>query len=151
MRTEMILDRQVVPARFNIVEHVNGDFPTTPDTAIPQKDWLRLRNEGMDVRALGVIVCGDEDIAALEPVIHEATFVALRLPKFSDGRIYSHAYRIRTLWNYRGTILVYGDVLRDQLLYLSRVGINGFYMRSDQDLAASLSAFSLYSEFWQYR
>lgn len=151
MRTEMILDRQVVPARFLLVEQVEGDVALDPDTAVPQKEWLQIRAQGKTAGQLGVIVSGDEDISELEPFIQEASFVALRLPKFSDGRIYSHAFRIRTLWNYRGTMLVYGDVLRDQLLYLSRVGINAFYMRSDQDLRASLAAFSLYSEFWQYR
>ena len=51
---------------------------------------------------------------------------------------------------YDGTILAFGDVLRDQLLYMSRCGINGFYLRSDQDPQTCLAAFDLYTTHYQY-
>ncbi|MBT9557670.1 MAG: DUF934 domain-containing protein, partial [Myxococcales bacterium] len=49
-----------------------------------------------------------------------------------------------------GPIIAFGDVLRDQILYMSRVGINGFYMRDGQKLDESLAAFRLYSAYYQY-
>ena len=86
----------------------------------------------------------------LREVLGEVPVIALHIPKFTDGRCYTHARRIRHHWGYEGDVLVYGDVLRDQLVYLWRVGVNAFHMRQDQDLHASLGAFRLYSAFYQY-
>lgn len=147
---EMIFDGQVVPARFTVHEEFSPDFMPAPDTAIPMVAWLRLREAGVPLEGVGVVVRGDEDITPLQARLHELPVVALILPRFADGRIYSHAVRLRRLWGYTGTILVTGDVLRDQLLYLARSGVNAFVMREDQDLHASLAAFSLYTEHYQY-
>ena len=142
MSKEMILDKKVVPARF------------TPDPdagdPLPLEAWLQTRSEQGTAKTLGVLLEGDERIDALRPYLAEIPFVALHLPKWADGRIYSHARRLRELWKYDGIILAHGDVLRDQLLYMSRSGINAFYMREDQDLHASLAAFDLYTEHYQY-
>ena len=99
---------------------------------------------------MGVILEGDDDLTPLKPLLGHIPFVSLHLPKFTDGRIYSHASRLRRLWGYPGTIVVHGDVLRDQLIYLSRSGVNGFYMREDQDVKTCLAAFSLFTEYYQY-
>jgi len=142
MPKQMILDKEVVPASFNI--DPNGG------SALPLEEWLNAKANGKTVSNLGVLLEGDVPIDALQPFLDEVAFVALHLPKFTDGRIYSHARRLRTLWKYEGVILVHGDVLRDQLLYMSRSGINAFYMREDQDLDACLTAFELYTEHYQY-
>jgi uncharacterized protein (DUF934 family) len=143
----MIHDRQVRPARFALLLALPEGFTPVKDTAIPLADWLGLASSGEAGDA--VVVRGDEDIAPLEAHVSSLALVAFPLPKFSDGRIYSHIYRLRHLWGFRGDILVAGDVLRDQLLHLARVGANAFHMRPDQDLHASLSVFSLFTEHYQ--
>jgi uncharacterized protein (DUF934 family) len=142
MPSHMILDKAVVPARFNLDKGAGEALPLT--------EWLERNDKEGNTEKVGVIIEGDERIESLQPHLEHVPFVALHLPKWTDGRIYSHARRIRTLWAYEGVILVFGDVLRDQLLYMSRSGVNGFYMRDDQDLQASLAAFSLYTEHYQY-
>ena len=142
MSRQMILDQTIVPASF--------DLDPETGSALPLDRWLETRAENKAAIEAGVLLEGDERIDALEPFVEELAFVALHLPKFTDGRIYSHARRLRELWKYKGVILVHGDVLRDQLLYMSRSGINGFYMREDQDLQASIAAFGLYTEHYQY-
>ena len=142
MSKSMILNGEIVPARFDLNTNTGG--------SLALDDWLKVRKQGGNTEDAGVLIEGEHAIEELRPFLKDCPFVALHLPKWSDGRIYSHARRIRTLWKYEGVILVYGDVLRDQLLYLSRCGINGFYMREDQDLRASLAAFSLYTEHYQY-
>ena len=42
-----------------------------------------------------------------------------------------------------------GDVLRDQLFYLSRCGFDAFDLRADQDLQAALAAFDDFSDAYQ--
>ncbi len=151
MRPEqMILGQSVTDACYELVETVPADWRPTPDTAIPMDDWLRRKAAGEDVSAVGAILAPDSDVDRLRDHIATVPFVAVSFPKFTDGRSYSHARRLRTLWAYEGTILAYGDVLRDQLIYMARCGINAFYMAPGQDLQASLRSFALFTSFYQY-
>ena len=76
----------------------------------------------------------DQNVDSLAPHLQRASFVAISFPKFGDGRGYSHARRLRKNHGYEGMILGFGDVLRDQLMHMHRCGINGLYLREDQDL-----------------
>ena len=150
MPEQMILDETIVAASFWLATDESEPFQISPTTAVPLEPWLAHLERGLSPSDLGVILEGDSNLEALKQHHADIPLIALHLPKFTDGRIYSHARRLRTLWGYQGTLLVFGDVLRDQLLYLKRCGINAFYMREDQDLKASLAAFSLYTEHYQY-
>jgi len=144
----MILDEAVVPATFTIDEA--EDAPATPHAAIPLQRWLDLHAAGDDLSTTGVILRGDSDVGPLQPHLDALAFVAVHFPAFTDGRGYSHARRLRELCGYTGTLLAYGDVLRDQLFYMARCGFNAFHLRADQDPHACLAAFSLYSRPYQY-
>jgi uncharacterized protein (DUF934 family) len=144
----MILDGAVVPAVYRIDEAI--DASAVPNTAIGQARWLELQAAGADLTEVGVLVHGATELDALKPHLDTVAFVAVQFTKFTDGRGYSHARRLRALWGYTGTILAIGDVLRDQLLYMSRCGINAFHLRGDQDPHACLAAFDLYTRHYQY-
>ncbi len=75
--------------------------------------------------------------------------VEVNFPKFTDGRGYSIARLLRERYGYRGELRAVGDVLRDQIFYLSRVGFDGFLLREDQDLEESLGALNDFSEAYQ--
>jgi uncharacterized protein (DUF934 family) len=121
-----------------------------PGEAIPLSRWLSLKDSGHALTNIGVVLEGDDDISDLEAHILSIPIVALHIPKFTDGRSYSHAYRLKRVWRYTGSLLAFGDVLRDQLIYMARCGIDSFYMREDQDLEAALASFGLYDGFYQY-
>jgi uncharacterized protein (DUF934 family) len=144
----MILDGAVAPRRYTLHDDVPDAL--APQMAIPCDAWLRLREAGAPLIGVGLILEGDCDLRALRQHLTAIPFVALHITKFTDGRCYTHARRIRHLWGYPGTLLVYGDVLRDQLVYLWRVGVNAFYLRQDQDVRAAVQAFSLFTAFYQY-
>ena len=148
MPRQMILDKALADAPYRIVE--DPDASPAARTAVPLERWLALHQSGVEMTETGVILYGDSDISLLQDTLDNLPFVAVNFPKFTDGRGYSHARRLRALWGYKGLILAFGDVLRDQVLYMSRCGINGFYMRDDQDLQASLAAFELYTSLYQY-
>ena len=147
MSRPMIFDQVVTTGEHHIIA---DDADITPWSAVSIARWLALRGESGLADNVGVIVYADDDIAPLQPHLDAVPFVGVDFARFADGRGYSHARRLRTLWGYEGPIIAFGDVLRDQLLYMSRCGINGFYMREDQDLRASLAAFSLYTDHYQY-
>ncbi len=143
----MILRGAVIARRYRLLAEAPAHHA---DAAIPCATWLAHREAGESVDGLGVIIAPDSEFAALRAHLAAIPFVAIHFPQFTDGRGYSHARRLRAHWDYRGIILAFGDVLRDQLVPMSRVGIDAFYMREDQDLEASLAAFGFYETFYQY-
>lgn len=50
--------------------------------------------------------------------------IALSFPKFTDGRSYSTARRLREQWSFEGEIRATGDVLLDQVPLLLRSGFD---------------------------
>lgn len=75
--------------------------------------------------------------------------VEVRFPKFTDGRGYSLARLLRERLGYRGELRAVGDVQRDQLYYLSRVGFDAFLLREGEDPEAALAALGDFSEAYQ--
>jgi uncharacterized protein (DUF934 family) len=81
--------------------------------------------------------------------MHNLEVIALSFPIFSDGRSYTSARELRSNLGYKGEIRAIGDVLRDQLFYMSRCGFDAFLMREDQNLEGALAAFNDFSEGYQ--
>lgn len=52
--------------------------------------------------------------------------VAIHFPKFTDGRGYSMGHRIRRRFGYTGEMRATGDILFDQLQFLTRCGFDAF-------------------------
>ena len=147
---KMLLRRQITDAFVTLLLEPDPSAPAEAGSAIPVAQWLERFARGEDLRQVGVIIRGADDLSALKPHIGGLFCAALHYPIFSDGRAYSHAYRLRKTWGYQGPIIAFGDVLRDQLLYMSRVGIDGFYLRADQKPEDCLAAYRLYSAYYQY-
>ncbi len=141
----MILDGRLTGWRFPL-----ADTPSA-GAVIPWATWLAAHTRGDDLTGVGVFFANDQDVGLLAPHLPSLPVVALSFPRFQDGRAYSQARRLTHLLGYKGVVLAVGDVLRDQILYMSRVGFNAFHLRADQDPAATLRAFSLYSAFYQYQ
>ncbi len=147
---QMIAAERVVPARYDLFVEGSGGASPGPEGAIPLAEWLALAEADAERELPGVILEGWDDLGPLEAHVGRATFVALHYPKFADGRCYSHARRIRGIWRYEGTILAFGDVLQDQIVYMWRSGVDTFYPREDQDLRRCSRAFRLFTRFYQY-
>jgi uncharacterized protein (DUF934 family) len=140
----MILDKRIVARRYELTETAR------PGAVIPYASWLDLGAKGEDLTLVGVSFPNDKDVAELVPHLASLPVIALSFPTYRDGRAYSQARKLSHLFGFRGTLLAVGDVLRDQLLYMSRVGFNAFHLRDDQDPVAALRAFSLFTSFYQY-
>ena len=119
------------------------DFPAGADLIVPLA-LLRARREDLLERSgrTGVLLEPHEDPATLAGDLGHLALVALRFPKFSDGRGYSSARLLRERFGFRGELRAVGDVLRDQLLFMQRCGFDAFALREDQDPEESLLAFS---------
>jgi len=90
-----------------------------------------------------------DDPAALADRLGGAARVEVNFPKFTDGRGYSIARLLRERYGYAGELRAVGDVQRDQLYYLARVGFDAFLLREGEDAEGALAALGEFSEAYQ--
>jgi uncharacterized protein (DUF934 family) len=98
---------------------------------------------------LGVIWPNDRDVAELAPWLDRLSLVALVFPSFKDGRAYSQARTLRERYRFRGELRATGEVLRDQFLFLHRVGFDAYQVKKPSDARGMLDALHRYSVFYQ--
>ncbi len=116
---------------------------------VPLKVWFAQRDKLQDRVDLGVWIASDERPELLKDDISKFSVIAVDFPKFADGRGYSIAYNLRARLSYTGELRAIGDVLRDQLFYMQRVGFDAFAPRADRSIEDALKGLSDYSEVYQ--
>ena len=104
-------------------------------------------------RDIGVWIGSHERAEALAELvtggINTLAVIAVDFPKFSDGRGYSIATTLRARLGYQGELRAIGDVLRDQLFYMQRVGFTAFDTRADRRIEDALKGLTDFSETYQ--
>lgn len=90
---------------------------------------------------LGIMLNPEDDVADIAADLASFALVALQFPAFRDGRAYSQARNLRQHHGYQGEIRARGNVLRDQLAFMERVGFNSFEIDSHQDINDAINGF----------
>ena len=98
---------------------------------------------------IGVWIASDERPEVLKDDLSKFALVAVDFPKFTDGRGYSIAYNLRTRLGWTGELRAIGDVLRDQLFSMQRVGFDAYATRPDRNIHDALKGLSDFSETYQ--
>jgi len=98
---------------------------------------------------VGILVREDDDPSDVAAEFSDVGLIAFQFPKFSNGRGYSLARLLRGRYGYCGELRAVGDVLRDQLFYLRRVGFDAFELRDDQEPEEALRAFADFTAAYQ--
>ena len=97
----------------------------------------------------GVWLAPADDPAVLTAEdLKTAALIGVQFPKFTDGRGYSTAVLLRRL-GYAGELRAFGDVGRDQLFYLARVGFDSFALKPGADPHDALASFKDFSLTYQ--
>ena len=148
---KIIRHRAVTEDSWRLLEHSpDGALPFLGDVIVPLELWQRERDAlAFRLGRVGVWLDADADPAAIAPDLPRLGLVAVRIASAADGRAYSLARLLRERHGYRGELRAVGEVLRDQLYYLSRCGFDAFALRQDQDPAAALAALDDFSEAYQ--
>ena len=153
---QVIKDRQIVEDNWQRMVEINddqalpeGDFPEG-DIIVPFKYW-QAHQQALQGRAGKLAICLDGDDDTEEAAKYSAQFdlIALNFPAFTDGRSYSHARLLRERYGYEGELRAVGDVMRDQLFFMQRCGIDSFQLCEDKDLEDALNAFDEFSVKYQ--
>ena len=165
--SQLIRGRELVADEWGIVPLADGSTqgsadgvsPAPTDTngnffLLPLPIWLATRQELLVKKAasgnlLGVWLSPSDDPAILAEDIGLLDLIAVNFPKFVDGRGYSTATLLRQRYGYRGELRAIGDIGRDQLFYLARVGFDSFLISDGRDAAAALASLSDFPEVYQ--
>lgn len=146
---KIIRDRVIQDDHWQHLDDTDA-LPGQGDVTVSWQRWIEERDRllARDGR-VGVRINGDVPVDELPGGVDQLELVVLEFPAFKDGRCYSHARLLRSRHGYRGEIRAVGDVLRDQLAYMERVGINAFEIREDRDPEDALKAFTEFSVDYQ--
>lgn len=98
---------------------------------------------------VGIRLEPDEGPEAIAGLLDRISLVAVRFPAFTDGRGYSTARLLRQRHGWTGEIRAVGDILRDQMHYLSRCGFDTFDLKDGESVEAALAAFGDFTESYQ--
>lgn len=151
---EIIKHRAVVTDDWNVLLLADGetaDSVVVPDgkVIVPLAVWQAQRDALAGRTDLGVWLASSDRPEALKGDLAHFQVIAVDFPKFADGRGFSIAYNLRARLGYQGELRAIGDVLRDQLFYMSRVGFDAFATREDRNIHDALKGLTDFSESYQ--
>lgn len=111
--------------------------PADRPAALRRDAWLALRDTLAGRGApVGLALEPGEALDSVLPDLQHIALIALRLPKFNDGRAYSMARALRDAHGYRGELRARGDVLQDQIKLLLRAGFDALEIVHAPTIAA---------------
>jgi uncharacterized protein (DUF934 family) len=135
---QIIKDKQIIDDTWSYVaddaELKAGNISVSIARWKQDKQQLLAKEGKLGIR-IGPAVAVDEIATDLK----DFQLIELDFPDFADGRLFSHAWLLRSRYNYQGELRATGHYMADQVFYLSRVGINAFYPEKVEDLPVVLS------------
>jgi uncharacterized protein (DUF934 family) len=154
---EIIKNRQIVQDDWTVLRLAEGDDAETlaipaGRVIVPLAVWQAQEAQLWERSAageVGVWLPSDARPEILKDVLERFAVIAVDFPKFTDGRCYSIAFNLRSRLGYQGELRAIGDVLRDQLFYMQRVGFDAFATREDRDIHEALRGLTDFSESYQ--
>lgn len=155
---DIIKDKAIISDDWTVLKLAEGETPdavTVPagKTIVPLQVWLLQRTALLprlqQQKDLAVWFGSDEEAKQLGEDTALFGLIAVDFPKFSDGRGYSIAYTLRSRFAFTGELRAIGDVLRDQLFYMQRVGFNAFATREDRNIHDALKGLTDFTESYQ--
>jgi len=146
----VIKDRKIVDDDWALLA-ADAGVPATGDVIVQLTRWNEAQaSGGFSGRSgrVGLRLKSSESPEQIQ-ALQQAPLIAIEFPSFTDGRGYTSARLLRDRYGYRGELRAVGDVLRDQLFYMARCGIDSFALKAGKDIEGALSAFLDFSVTYQ--
>lgn len=118
-----------------------------PLDEVSLEDWCE--NSQGSASAGALVISNNAPLADIAGDLNGFSVIVLDFPAFKDGRAYSQARLLRQRYGYTGEIRARGEVLRDQLLYMVRCGIDAFEYPAE-DVSGAQEALREFSLAYQY-
>ncbi|MFN7834584.1 MAG: DUF934 domain-containing protein [Burkholderiaceae bacterium] len=127
-------------------------LPAQGVVLVSLKRWLNDK-AGLEARAtageLGVYLLPDDEPALLADSVAVLRRIACDFPLTKFGQGYSTAVLLRTRYGYAGRLRAFGDIWRDQMFYLRRVGFDEFVVKAGKSLDDALLGFDDFTVTYQ--
>lgn len=148
-----IIDQAIVDNDLHHVAETEdlgvADLPQG-DISVPMNLWLDHKSELQQRNTkVAVQIAADEFPEDFVEEYADIDMIVLPMVSHVDGRSYSHAYKLRTRFGFKGEIRAIGDVKYDQLDFLTRSGCNAFELPASENLETALNAFKEFSDVYQ--
>ena len=145
---QIIKDRAVIQNRW---QHLaDEEIPEDGCITVSIGRWTAEKNELISRNGeIGLRISADDSIEDIADDLTHFQLIGLDFPTFTDGRLFSVARLLRGRYRYQGEIRALGHFIRDQIFFLSRVGVNAFEMDETTDLSEALSALNDFSVKYQ--
>ena len=91
---------------------------------LPPRAYHLVKPEDRDPDSVGIVLAPEDDVKSIANDLEHLGMIAIEFPKFSDGRGYSQAARLRNHHRYQGILRGFGDVLLDQVQFMFRTGFD---------------------------
>ena len=135
--------RPEVDADFGTVNVPAGQWLVPFALWQAQSTSLKSRND------IGVWLSPEDDLTAVAAEFAAWPLVAIDFPKFTDGRGYSIAWRLRNNHKYTGELRAIGNVLVDQLFFMLRVGFDTLALDPKVSTEAALKHLTPFPDTYQ--
>ncbi|KMJ52951.1 hypothetical protein ACG97_10580 [Vogesella sp. EB] len=144
----LIKNDAVTEDAWRLIRSDDESYDAAEDVILPLAAWLALDPAARSGQS-AVWLAPDADLTVLRPALAQLPLIAIDFPAFTDGRGYSLARLLRERYGYQGELRAIGDVQRDQLAYLARVGFTVFAIRDDRPAEAALDGLRDFSDQYQ--
>ena len=115
-----------------------------PNRLLSPAQWQAVKGSWPADVEVGLVLPNDVDVETIAEDASRFAVIALRFPKWVDGRAYSQARLLRARLRFRGEIRATGEVLADMLPLLERTGFDAVALRADQSQAVAERARSFF-------
>lgn len=150
---QIIKDGSIVNNEWTLITEIDESLS---EGAIPEGKvivtlalWQEHKEALKDRPELGLYLLNDQCVSTVSDELESFAVIAIDFPVFMDGRGFSIARLLRDRYNYQGEVRATGNVIRDQLCYLSRCGFDAFDMEDDIDLNAAVASLTDFTESYQ--
>ncbi|HEY8095849.1 MAG TPA: DUF934 domain-containing protein [Methylobacter sp.] len=145
---QIIKDKQIIDDSWSYV--ADDEELKDGDISVSLARWKKDKQQLLKTSGkIGVRIGPDDSVEDIAADLKDIQLIELDFPAFADGRIFSHAWLLRGRYNYQGEIRATGHFMRDQVYYLSRVGVNAFSLEKTEDLPVALSNLNDFSVNYQ--
>ncbi len=151
MAKQIIKERRLQDDEWKVVTLVDGEAPfdvclPVGPLLVPLAVWKAkkaclIHREYEHGTPLGIWLSPDDKVEDIAANIDDFSVIAVHFPKAADGRGYSTARLLRERYGYDGEVRAFGDIGRDQLFLLARVGFDSFVLGEGRNVEEALKAF----------
>lgn len=147
---KIIKNQQIQDDNWQLIAKDATDNLPAGDIIVPVEFW-KEKSADLSQHDGGIAIWIDagEEAESIAEDLDKIAFVAINFPAFTDGRGYSYARLLRERFDYQGEIRAVGDVLQDQLQYMTRCGFTSFALKEGKDIEAALAGIKTINEPYQ--